>query len=151
MQRLRKVLRHASILVALVVATKVSTGLSEDIAVPQSTQDLAEAYGLDEPGRMMERYLLAHIDKAGVTWKAEVTACITPEAIAARQVRLKKKFLEALGEFPPRTPLRSKVVGRIVKPGYCVEKIIFESQPGVFVTARFFCQSRNNIPCLFQQ
>lgn len=60
MQRLRKVLRHASILVALVGATKVSTGLSEDIAVPQSTQDLAEAYGLDEPGRMMERYLLAH-------------------------------------------------------------------------------------------
>ncbi|MCX7389808.1 MAG: hypothetical protein NTX02_01240 [Planctomycetia bacterium] len=51
MQRLRKVLRHASILVALVGATKVSTGLSEDIAVPQSTQDwkqdLAEAYGLD--------------------------------------------------------------------------------------------------------
>ena len=153
MQRLRKVLRHASILVALVGATKVSTGLSEDIAVPQSTQDwkqdLAEAYGLDEPGRMMERYLLAHIDQAAVTWKAEVTACITPEAIAARQVRLKKKFLEALGEFPPRTPLRSKVVGRIVKPGYCVEKIIFESQPGVFVTAALFLPEPKQYPVPF--
>ncbi len=47
-------------------------------------------------------------------------------------------MLEALGEFPEKTPLNAKVTGRIACDGYRIEKVIFESRPGLFVTALLY-------------
>ena len=64
-----------------------------------------------------------------------VAAIRTSEELAAKQVAWRAYWLDALGEMPARTPLNARVVGRAEFDGFCLENVIFESQPGVYVTA----------------
>lgn len=45
---------------------------------------------------------------------------------------------EIMGPFPERAPLNGRVTGVIRKPGYRIEKVVFESQPRFYVTAALF-------------
>ena len=47
-------------------------------------------------------------------------------------------FVRQLGGFPKRTPLNAKVTGRLTVDGYRIEKLYFESQPGLHVTATLY-------------
>ena len=87
------------------------------------------------PTGMMHRCLLRQAEHAAMRWKVDYEKRKTPEAIAAYQKSLRQKCLEALGGLPERTPLAPQVVGTVARPGYRVEKIIFESQPKHYVTA----------------
>ena len=51
---------------------------------------------------------------------------------------LKSRFIERLGGFPDRTPLNPKIVGELEGDGYKIEKLIYESRPGFFVTANLY-------------
>ena len=51
---------------------------------------------------------------------------------------LKAKMMSAIGTFPDRTPLNARTVATYRRDGYSIEKVIFESMPGVFVTANLF-------------
>ena len=55
-----------------------------------------------------------------------------------RQKWVKEKLNESVGPFPEKTPLNPVIVKKIKKEGYSVEKLYFESMPGVKVTAAFF-------------
>ena len=59
----------------------------------------------------------------------------TPEQIRDYQERLRAEFMESLGGFPERTPLRPRIVGRLEGDGFRAEKLIYESRPGFHVTA----------------
>ncbi len=54
------------------------------------------------------------------------------------QEQIKKTLLDIVGPFPERTPLNAKVLKTINKEGFQVEQIVFESQPGFFVTSSLF-------------
>jgi cephalosporin-C deacetylase-like acetyl esterase len=43
-----------------------------------------------------------------------------------------------LNPFPEKTPLNAKVMGRLKRPGYSIEKVVFESRPGFFVTSNIY-------------
>lgn len=90
------------------------------------------------PRDMMTRYLLGQVDNAQRRWAEAYQQRKTPEQIAEYQKQLKERFVEALGGFPERTPLNPRVVGKLQRDGYHVEKVIFESQPKHFVTAALF-------------
>ncbi len=54
----------------------------------------------------------------------------------ALQDEIRKKLLAMVGGLPTqRTPLHPQITGRIQMAGYHIEKLIFESLPGVYVTA----------------
>lgn len=55
------------------------------------------------------------------------------EWITRRRV-VNDKLLKIIGPFPERTPLNPRVTGIIQKKGYRIEKIVYESMPGFFVT-----------------
>ena len=65
-------------------------------------------------------------------------ACKTPAELAAHQRAVRAALMEALGGFPERCPLNVVSTGRVVRDGYTVEKIYFESQPNHHVTANLF-------------
>ena len=48
------------------------------------------------------------------------------------------KMLSAMGEWPERTPLNARTVATVERQGYRIEKVLFESMPGLFVTANLF-------------
>ena len=56
-----------------------------------------------------------------------------------RRRKLVSQLKAALGEFPrERTPLEPKIVGEIVREGYLVRKVVFQSRPNLFVTANLY-------------
>ena len=89
-------------------------------------------------GDMMNHYLRSQAQERFEKWKAEYEQRTTPEQIAEYQKRLRSKFLEAIGDFPRRTPLNPRVTGVVQRKGYKVEKVIFESQLKHYVSAVLF-------------
>src|SRR5665811_677164 len=55
-----------------------------------------------------------------------------------RQQEIKKGIWEAVGSFPEKTPLNPKILGKVIKEGYTIENLIYESLPGFYVTASLF-------------
>ena len=55
-----------------------------------------------------------------------------------RQQNVKDVLMEIAGPFPEKTPLNAKVTDVLQKDGYRVEKLIYESLPGFYVTAGLF-------------
>jgi len=68
---------------------------------------------------------------------------LVPETLDAwktRSKKLRRRVLVATGLWPmPRaTPLNAKIYGKVVRDGFTVEKVHFESYPGHFVTGLLF-------------
>ena len=55
-----------------------------------------------------------------------------------RRIELRGKMVARIGGFPERTPLNAKVTGAVRRNGYSIEKVLFESRPGAFVTANLY-------------
>ena len=55
-----------------------------------------------------------------------------------RQKNVRKTLSDIVGPFPSRTPLNAKTIRIINKDGFRVEHIVYESQPGFFVTSSLF-------------
>ena len=118
--------------VALLALTScVSMGQEDLTVLPEKIDGVA-------PQEMMSHYLLRQIDEAWARWQAEYEKIKSPEEITAYQERVRAYFIEALGGFPERTSLNPQVTGVIQREGYRVEKVIFESQPKLYVTAALY-------------
>ena len=61
------------------------------------------------------------------------------------QNELKSKFGASLAKFQ-KTPLNAKVTGKLERENFTVEKIIFESHPGFYVTAAMFIPKKLTKP-----
>ena len=98
------------------------------------------------PKEMVFEWLLPQVEAAEAKWRADYEARKTPEQIAEYQARMKKNFIDAIGGFPERTPLNAKITGRIQDPEFTIEKILFESQPGLYVTANLYLPNEAKYP-----
>jgi cephalosporin-C deacetylase-like acetyl esterase len=109
------------------------------LAVPaRGADDLVVLAGKAAPREMLRGYLLAEAKKHFDARRALVAALKTPSQIRKRQEELRAAFRAALGDFPERTPLKARVVGKLRRDGYTVEKVIYESRPEHHVTASFY-------------
>jgi dienelactone hydrolase len=52
-----------------------------------------------------------------------------------RQKKVKNILSETIGPFPEKTPLNAQVTGIVQKDGFRIEKVVYESMPGFYVTA----------------
>jgi dienelactone hydrolase len=55
-----------------------------------------------------------------------------------RQKKLRETLLDIVGPFPEKTPLNARIMRKIEKDSFRVEHIVYESQPGFFVTSSLF-------------
>ncbi len=55
-----------------------------------------------------------------------------------RQSLVREKLLKIIGPFPEKTKLNSQVTGILQKDGYSIEKVIYESIPGYYVTGALY-------------
>lgn len=95
---------------------------------------------------LVRDHLLAELDAAAAVHRRAWKSIATPADVAARQQRLRRDFLDAIGPLPDRVPLLPQVTGRVEKPDYAVEKVIFTSQPGIYVTAALFLPDEREFP-----
>jgi hypothetical protein len=57
------------------------------------------------------------------------------------QKSIQAKLINIVGPFPEKTPLNARILRTISKEDYRIEHIIFESQPGFYVTSSLFMPS----------
>ena len=87
----------------------------------------------------LQRFVYARSAEAFAEGDAARDALATPDDVRARQERMRDAFIANLGGLPASdTPLNARTVGTVQCQGYTIEKVIFESRPGVFVTANLY-------------
>jgi cephalosporin-C deacetylase-like acetyl esterase len=64
----------------------------------------------------------------------------TREEWEARRPRLRREYLDMLGlwPLPERTPLHAAVTGTLERDGVVIEKLHYQSRPGLYVTANLY-------------
>lgn len=67
-----------------------------------------------------------------------VRSCNTQEAMLERIENLKEQLLASVGGLPEKTPLNPQIVERIDRKSFTVEKLLYQSLPGYYVTACLF-------------
>jgi dienelactone hydrolase len=95
-----------------------------------------------EPGPRITPYLQHQLE---VAWRQDDRRRAAFEAVRsetdlqALRASLRAKVLEIIGGLPAtRTPLNARVTGTIPMDGYRIEKVLFESLPGLHVTALLY-------------
>lgn len=99
---------------------------------------LQSAPGEPAPADQMRAALLREVEAARQRWLAGYEERTDPAAIREHGRQLRARFLASLGGLPERTPLNARTTGTLVRAGYRVEKVIFESQPQFYVTGALF-------------
>jgi dienelactone hydrolase len=88
-----------------------------------------------EYARCLPDYLAALAADAYARRNARVAALQSPAAIRDYQAWARRTFLQLAGPLPERGPLKLRTAGVLDRPAYRVEKIVYESRPGLVVTA----------------
>lgn len=65
----------------------------------------------------------------------------SPEAVRRRQQWVRETFWKLIGGMPERTPLSAQVLGGFERPGYRLEKVVYQSRPGFHITANLYIPS----------
>ena len=69
----------------------------------------------------------------------------TEEDLLSVQRTIEKHLLSMLGGLPTeRTPLHPRITGTIQMDGFRIEKLIFESLPGIYVSALLYVPEDQN-------
>ncbi|MGI8958263.1 MAG: alpha/beta hydrolase family protein [Bryobacteraceae bacterium] len=76
----------------------------------------------------------------------ELSRLTSPNAISARQRWAREAFWQIVGGRPEETPLKARVMGKVERSGYNVEKVVYESQPGIVVSANIYLPSSGKPP-----
>jgi len=78
--------------------------------------------------------------------KAALAQLTTPGAIGQRQAWVRDTLWTLIGGEPPRTPLNIRTTGSFARDGYRVEKITYESQPGLVIPANLYTPTTGRAP-----
>jgi dienelactone hydrolase len=111
-------------------------GMAETNVIPGTVDDddVLSASGLRGP-QMVNAFLDRKVKAA-----AALPIPATRDEFERRRERQRREVMRSLGldPLPPRTPLNARVTGTIPRPGYRIEKIVFESRPDFPVTAHLY-------------
>jgi cephalosporin-C deacetylase-like acetyl esterase len=118
-------------------------------ALAQQSDDLNFASGLEQ-FHNIRRMLPSYLNNIGFRMlgerKRRVEHLATIEDVNKRRSYVREQMLKDLGGLPDRTPLNARVVGVLERPGYRIEKVIFESQPHFYVTANLYLPKTGHPP-----
>ena len=92
----------------------------------------------NNPGSFLIDHYINQADKLYELRDQEITKMKTKKDWQNRQAWVKQKLNEVIGPFPEKTPLNPRITGVLYKDGYRVEKLVYESMPGFYVTGCVF-------------
>src|SRR4051812_8137054 len=118
-----------------------STGLAQQAVERQGAPGVqlnVDVAALPDYSRDLERYLIRLSNDARDRRKQIMNAISTREQVLARQKSVVTELWKMLGGPLDRTPLNPRVVGTIERPGYRIERVVFESRPRLYVTANLY-------------
>jgi len=131
-------MNRSNFIVGLVVAFALApaTLAADEPPAKEAFQVLQQA---SAPGPRITPYLRYQTEQA---WEqdddrqAAWNAIHTEQELLHLQEQLREKLLQMIGGLPQeKTDLHPRIIGKIAMDGFSIEKLIFESLPGMYVTA----------------
>lgn len=119
---------------------------TEDLVPPVTLRIYKTSKEQESARRMLGDFVNNGIDKLMKSRADELTSLKSPFDWMKRQQETRQKLGAYLGEFPSRTPLNAKITGKLEREFYTVEKIVYESQAGYFVTANLYLPLNRSFP-----
>ena len=96
--------------------------------------------------RCLPDYLRDQAAQAYQTRNAELAKLTTADLVRQRQAWARETFWKLVGGQPERTPLKARTVGSFARDGYKVEKVLYESQPELWVPANLYIPTAGKPP-----
>src|SRR5690348_10198347 len=96
--------------------------------------------------RCLPDYLRSLARQAVEKRNAELAKLVSPAAIDARRTWVRETLWKLIGGMPERTPLNARTRGSLEREAYKVDKVIYESRPGLFVSANLYIPKRSSGP-----
>ena len=96
--------------------------------------------------RMVQEYFVERLRRLE-TANRKVKAALKNKADAEAYVpSVREKIRACFGPFPEKTPLHPRVTGVVERDSYRIEKVIFESRPGLLVTGNLYLPKGRKFP-----
>jgi len=125
-------MKYSYLLLILLLPISPSLQAQEDLALFDYWKYYSDA----------ENTLYKHFSEKAFTHlvqrKEQIAKLSTKADWEERQRWVKEKLMDLLGPLPQKTPLNAKVTGTLEREDFRVEKVLFESIPGYYVTAGLF-------------
>ncbi len=86
----------------------------------------------------LPQYLTRLVAEARAERLKILAGITTSDKVLERQKYVRTKLWELLGGRLEKTPLNPRVVGSIPREGYRIDRLIYESRPGLYVTANLY-------------
>jgi len=101
-------------------------------------------------GSLIMHHLLDQAELLYERRKEEISRLKTRSDWEKRRDQVKSKLLQLMGPFPEKTALQARITGTIVKKGYRVEKILYQSMPDLYVSGCLFLPEgiREKVPAI---
>jgi hypothetical protein len=118
------------------------------VAACGSSAATAPAQTLADPGRgerLLDAYFRHQVRQIADACLADVKS---KEDWERRRPELRRQFLEMLGlwPLPPRTDLHATGTGKVEADAFTIEKLHFQSRPGLYVTANLYLPKKAKRP-----
>lgn len=139
------------------IASEPATATSSDRPPPAEAVDPGSWRWGESPGRMLRQSLLEQVAAADRAWESARRSLVSPNgdfstaAVLEYQRRQRDFFLQQIGGWPAPVPATGAdteplVVGDIEQPGYRVQRLLYQSQPGFYVSAALFLPDPDRHP-----
>lgn len=112
----------------------------------QTTEQARALPPLNRFPRMMQDYFVARVREIEAAAVKKKFALKTKAEAQAYVREVKTKIRSCFGPLPAKTPLNAKVTGKVDRDAYTIEKVIFESRPGFFVTSNLYIPKNRKFP-----
>jgi dienelactone hydrolase len=116
--------------------------ISGGLMSPGSPRLAAQDTGKPKPDysrgqKLVDAYFKAQVKEIAAACLTDLT---TKEAWEKRRPELRRQFLDMMGlwPLPPRTDLQATVTGKVEAEAFTIEKLHFQSMPGLYVTANLY-------------
>jgi len=96
--------------------------------------------------RCLPDYLRGLAKRAVEKRDTELAKLTTPAAIEARQKWARETLWKLIGGMPERTPLNARTTGSFERNRYKVEKVVYESRPGLVISANLYLPKNSGGP-----
>src|SRR5438270_5584793 len=115
-------------------------------ALRMTAQSLPERIPYRDYPRCLPDYLRGIVAQALQKRRAAMQTLTNESAVRDRQRWARETFLRIIGGLPERTALNTRVTGEFDRPVYRVQKLIYESQPGLLVSANLYIPKTGSPP-----
>ena len=111
-----------------------------------ASKETAKIEPLNRFPRMVQEHFVAKVREVETDANEARARLTTREEAEGYVASVRARIAACFGPLPDKTPLNPRVTGQLDRDSYRVEKVIFESRPGMLVTANLYIPKNRSFP-----